>query len=66
MPKLFGGHGDPLSHLDYLGFIQGLYRGYFGIGILEKKMEATIMGYIELVCVNRFGRIGLEYGVSCS
>ena len=25
-----------------IGFIQGLYRGY--IGIMEKKMETTIMG----------------------
>ena len=30
--------------VQYLGVILGLYRGY--IGIIEKKMETTIMGYI--------------------
>ena len=32
----------------YIGFILGFYWGYIGViwGIMEKKMETTIMGYM--------------------
>ena len=32
------------GYFSYIKVISGLYRGY--IGIMEKKMETTIMGYI--------------------
>ena len=34
-----------------IGAILGLYWGYIGViwGIMEKKMETTIMGYIGII-----------------
>ena len=37
--------------MGYIGYILGQYWGY--IGIMEKKMETIIMGYIE--CLQRLG-----------
>ena len=34
--------GDSLSKSMFIKVIQGLYRGY--LGIMEEKMEATILG----------------------
>ena len=36
---------DYIGILGYIGIIKGTYLGF--IGIMEKRMETTIMGYIN-------------------
>ena len=42
--------------MGYIGYILGLYWGY--VGIMEKKMETTIMGYIGVI-----GLFGVYIGI---
>ena len=48
---LYGGYIGVMLGLywSYIGVILGLYWGYIGViwGIMDKKMETTIMGYIR-------------------